>query len=346
MAKALDAPYEAGRRGAGWLKVKRAHTLDLVVLAAEWGHGRRKGWLSNLHLGARDPAQRRLRDARQDVQGPDRRDARMADAASCSRATIAARRVDRARAARAGGRDRVQRPAGEPALSRRPRAALRARQGLSAGQARPRRPTPSTRCGASTRRAWREARSANGSSYIERQHPKTIALGLERVRAVLSSMHIELQCPGDHGRRHQRQGLDLRDARVDPARRRLPHRPLHLAAPAALQRARARRGRRGRATKRSADSFAAVEAARGGRAAHLLRVRHARGLVALFKREKIEAAILEVGLGGRLDAVNVVDADCAVLTSVGIDHVDYLGPRPRSRSAAKRPASSAPDARR
>jgi DNA ligase-1 len=56
MAKALDALYEAGRRGAGWLKVKRARTLDLVVLAAEWGHGRRRGWLSNLHLGARDPA--------------------------------------------------------------------------------------------------------------------------------------------------------------------------------------------------------------------------------------------------------------------------------------------------
>jgi DNA ligase-1 len=55
MAKALDATYEAGRRGASWLKVKRAHTLDLVVLAAEWGHGRRQGWLSNLHLGARDP---------------------------------------------------------------------------------------------------------------------------------------------------------------------------------------------------------------------------------------------------------------------------------------------------
>jgi ATP-dependent DNA ligase I len=54
MVKALDAPYEAGRRGAGWLKVKVAHTLDLVVLAAEWGHGRRRGWLSNLHLGARD----------------------------------------------------------------------------------------------------------------------------------------------------------------------------------------------------------------------------------------------------------------------------------------------------
>jgi DNA ligase 1 len=55
MVKALDAPYEAGRRGASWLKVKQAYTLDLVVLAAEWGHGRRRGWLSNLHLGARDP---------------------------------------------------------------------------------------------------------------------------------------------------------------------------------------------------------------------------------------------------------------------------------------------------
>jgi len=56
MAKSLDAPYEAGNRGAGWLKIKRAHTLDLVVLAAEWGHGRRTGKLSNLHLGALDPA--------------------------------------------------------------------------------------------------------------------------------------------------------------------------------------------------------------------------------------------------------------------------------------------------
>ena len=56
MAKALAAPYAAGRRGSAWLKIKQARTLDLVVLAAEWGHGRRHGWLSNLHLGARDPA--------------------------------------------------------------------------------------------------------------------------------------------------------------------------------------------------------------------------------------------------------------------------------------------------
>jgi DNA ligase-1 len=56
VVKALDAPYAAGRRGAAWIKVKPRHTLDLVVLAAEWGHGRRHGWLSNLHLGARDPS--------------------------------------------------------------------------------------------------------------------------------------------------------------------------------------------------------------------------------------------------------------------------------------------------
>jgi DNA ligase-1 len=56
LVKSLSAPYEAGRRGAGWIKVKPRHTLDLVVLAAEWGHGRRQGLLSNLHLGARHPA--------------------------------------------------------------------------------------------------------------------------------------------------------------------------------------------------------------------------------------------------------------------------------------------------
>ena len=56
MAKALDSPYEAGSRGASWLKIKHIHTLDLVVLAAEWGSGRRTGKLSNLHLGARNPA--------------------------------------------------------------------------------------------------------------------------------------------------------------------------------------------------------------------------------------------------------------------------------------------------
>ena len=56
MAKSLSASYAAGQRGFSWLKLKAAHTLDLVVIAVEWGSGRREGWLSNLHLGARDPA--------------------------------------------------------------------------------------------------------------------------------------------------------------------------------------------------------------------------------------------------------------------------------------------------
>ena len=56
VVKSLTTPYAAGRRGAGWVKVKPVHTLDLVVLAVEEGSGRRKGWLSNIHLGARDPA--------------------------------------------------------------------------------------------------------------------------------------------------------------------------------------------------------------------------------------------------------------------------------------------------
>jgi len=55
VVKDLAAPYDAGRRGSSWVKVKPVHTLDLVVLAVEWGSGRREGWLSNIHLGARDP---------------------------------------------------------------------------------------------------------------------------------------------------------------------------------------------------------------------------------------------------------------------------------------------------
>ncbi|HYA19013.1 MAG TPA: ATP-dependent DNA ligase, partial [Bryobacteraceae bacterium] len=56
MAKSTSSLYIAGGRGQAWLKIKKAHTLDLVILAAEWGSGRRKGWLSNIHLGARDTA--------------------------------------------------------------------------------------------------------------------------------------------------------------------------------------------------------------------------------------------------------------------------------------------------
>jgi DNA ligase-1 len=73
------APYEAGGRGASWLKVKTAHTLDLVVLAAEWGNGRRRAGCRT-STSARAIRDRRVRHARQDVQGHDRRAARVADA--------------------------------------------------------------------------------------------------------------------------------------------------------------------------------------------------------------------------------------------------------------------------
>ena len=70
------------------------------------------------------------------------------------------------------------------------------------------------------------------------------------------------------------------------------------------------------------------------------------GGVWLFAERRVDVAVLEVGLGGRLDAVNAFDADCAVVTSVDIDHVDYLGADRESRSAARRPAYSAPAGRR
>ena len=76
MVKALASRYAAGRRGQSWLKIKLARTLDLVVLAAEWGHGRRRGWLSNLHLGARDPGENAYLELRQ-ARRADGRDERL-----------------------------------------------------------------------------------------------------------------------------------------------------------------------------------------------------------------------------------------------------------------------------
>ena len=73
MVKGLDAPYTPGMRGGAWLKVKRVVSVDLVIVAADRGYGRRHGWLSNYHLAARDEADRRARARRQDVQGTHRR---------------------------------------------------------------------------------------------------------------------------------------------------------------------------------------------------------------------------------------------------------------------------------
>ena len=124
MAKALDSPYTPGVRGAAWLKIKRSVTLDLVIVAADWGYGRRHGWLSNYHLAARDTASGELVAGRQDVQGPDRRRVPRHDRAA---AAAAHRRGARHRLRAPGGRRRgaLRRHPEEPALRLRHGAALR-----------------------------------------------------------------------------------------------------------------------------------------------------------------------------------------------------------------------------
>ena len=164
---------------------------------------------------------------------------------------------------------------------------------------------------------------ADWLSYIERQHPSAIAMGLERVSEVLGRMDARLACPvitvtGTNGK-----GSTC--AMLEAMLRAGGYRTALYTSPHLL-----RYNERVRVAGREADddglseAFEAVEAARQGVALTYFEYGTLAALW-LFAREKVEAAVLEVGLGGRLDAVNVVDPDCAVLTSVGIDHVEYLG---------------------
>jgi dihydrofolate synthase/folylpolyglutamate synthase len=160
-------------------------------------------------------------------------------------------------------------------------------------------------------------------AHIERQHPQAIALGLERVRAVFGGLGISFICPvltvaGTNGKGSTCALLEsiLRAAGYRTGLYTSPH----------LRRynERVRIGGQEVDDDSLCEAFAAVEAARAGAPLTYFEF----GTLAafsLFTKERIDAAILEVGLGGRLDAVNVVDADCAVLTSVGIDHVEFLG---------------------
>jgi dihydrofolate synthase/folylpolyglutamate synthase len=160
-------------------------------------------------------------------------------------------------------------------------------------------------------------------AFIERQHPSTIALGLERVSKVWSRMGVALACPvitvgGTNGKGSTCAMLE-RILLCAGYRVGLYTSP-HLIA----YNERARVAGREAEDEALAASFEAVEAARGETSLTYFEYGTLAALW-LFAREKVEAAVLEVGLGGRLDAVNVVDTDCAVLTSVAIDHVDYLG---------------------
>ena len=159
--------------------------------------------------------------------------------------------------------------------------------------------------------------------FIERQHPKSIALGLERVSEVFSRLKIKLQCPvitvgGTNGK-----GSTC--AMLESILRAAGYRTGLYTSPHLLRYNERVRVAGVEATDEAlAESFSAVERAR----LEIPLTYFEFGTLAafwLFSRAKIEAAILEVGLGGRLDAVNIVDPDCAVLTSVGIDHVEYLG---------------------
>jgi dihydrofolate synthase / folylpolyglutamate synthase len=160
--------------------------------------------------------------------------------------------------------------------------------------------------------------------HIEQQHPQPIALGLDRVLQVLTKMKLRLQCPvitvgGTNGK-----GSTC--AMLESILRAGGHRTgLYTSPHLVSYNERVRIAGVELEDSALCEAFAAVEEARAGTPLTYFEF----GTLAafwIFSKQDIEAAILEVGLGGRLDAVNVLDADCAVLTSVGIDHVDYLGP--------------------
>ncbi|MGA8006713.1 MAG: bifunctional tetrahydrofolate synthase/dihydrofolate synthase [Burkholderiales bacterium] len=159
--------------------------------------------------------------------------------------------------------------------------------------------------------------------YVERQHPQPIALGLERVARVLARLAVRFECPvltvgGTNGKGSTCAMLEsiLQAAGYRTGLYTSPH----------LVRYNERVRVDGREAGDDAlcDAFAAVEAARDDVALTYFEFGTLAALW-LFAQARLEAVVLEVGLGGRLDAVNVLDADCAVLTSIGIDHVEFLG---------------------
>ncbi len=160
-------------------------------------------------------------------------------------------------------------------------------------------------------------------AYIERQHPQPIALGLERIVEVLKKVDVKITCPiltvgGTNGK-----GSTC--AMLESILLAGGYRTGLYTSPHLLRyNERVRIGGREADDGALCEAFEAVERARGAVPLTYFEFGTLAAL-ALFSRGELEALILEVGLGGRLDAVNAVDADCAILTSVGIDHTEYLG---------------------
>ena len=159
--------------------------------------------------------------------------------------------------------------------------------------------------------------------YIEQQHAQTIALGLERVGEVFSRLQIGISCPiltvgGTNGK-------GSACAMLEAVLRSAGYRAGLYTSPHLLRyNERVRIGGREADDAALCEAFAAVESARGNVPLTYFEFGTLAAFL-LFSKENLQAAILEVGLGGRLDAVNLLEADCAVLTSVGIDHVEFLG---------------------
>jgi dihydrofolate synthase/folylpolyglutamate synthase len=161
-------------------------------------------------------------------------------------------------------------------------------------------------------------------AYVETQHPRAIAMGLDRVRDVASRMAISIACPvvtvgGTNGK-----GSTC--AMLDAILVRAGHRTGVYTSPHLLRyNERVRIAGEPRADSELVEAFNAVEDARAGTPLTYFEY-GTLGALWLFSRASLDGLILEVGLGGRLDAVNAIDADTAVVTSVDIDHVEYLGP--------------------
>jgi len=160
-------------------------------------------------------------------------------------------------------------------------------------------------------------------SFVERQHSKAIELGLERVAQVYGRLRARIDCPvitvgGTNGKGSTCAILEA-VLRASGFRTGLYTSP-HLV----RYNERVRIGAREAEDAELCEAFGAVEAARGSVPLTYFEFGTLAALW-LFARAKPDAVVLEVGLGGRLDAVNVIDADCAVLTSIGVDHVEYLG---------------------
>ncbi|MFN9210462.1 MAG: bifunctional folylpolyglutamate synthase/dihydrofolate synthase, partial [Betaproteobacteria bacterium] len=161
-------------------------------------------------------------------------------------------------------------------------------------------------------------------AHVERLHAKPIDLSLDRVRAVAQRLELHLACPtlvvgGTNGKGSTCAMLDsiLRAAGYRVGLYTSPH----------LLRFNERAAIDGVAVsdEQLIEHFAAVDAVRGDTTLTYFEFTTL-AILRLFQHARLDAAVLEIGLGGRLDAVNIVDADCAVLTSIDLDHMDYLGP--------------------